>query len=446
MCVGMFLVQLDVTVVNVALPHMRLGLSATLEQQQWIVDSYAVVLASLLLVAGDVGDRFGHRRVVVTGLGVFAAASMLCATTPVIEMLLAGRAIQGIGAALLLPSTLAVITHVFQNSAERAKAVGVWAGVSALALPAGPLLGGVLVAALGWRTIFWINIPIVALALPATLWLVAKPTAPETRRRLDLPGSALAAITLAALVYTVITVGHAGMGTEAWISAGISLVALVCFLLRERSAKAPMLPLSLLRVPAFAGANLVAAAMNLVGIGTVFVTTLYLQSVQHHSPLVAGALMLPLFAPLAALSPITGRLTARYGARLPMTAGLLVGSAGSLTLTRLTPTSPYLALLPVLIGLGIGMGLLTAAVVSAAVGAAPAERAGLASGINNAARQAAGAMGIALYGAVAGNPGQSEIFTDHLHTIGMLACALWIGALAFTWVTVPRPEQQAATT
>jgi MFS transporter, DHA2 family, methylenomycin A resistance protein len=435
MCVGMFLVQLDVTVVNVALPHMRLGLSATLEQQQWIVDSYAVVLAGLLLIAGDAGDRFGHRRIVVAGLAVFAVASLLCAGAPTIGILLAGRAIQGIGAALLLPSTLAVITDAFPDRAERAKAVGVWAGVSALALPAGPLVGGLLVAGLGWRAIFWINLPVIAVALPATVRLVTR-TMPDRTRRLDVPGALFAAIALAGLVYAVIALGEGGIRYETGISAGISVLALTCLVFRERTARSPLLPPSLLRAPTFTGANIVAGAMNLVGIGTVFVTTLYLQEVQHRPPLVAGALLLPLLAPLAGLAPVSGRLTARYGPRPLMLAGLVVGAAGSFALTRATTT--YLELLPALIGLGVGMGLLTAAVVTAAVGAVPEDRAGLASAVNNAARQAAGATGIALYGAVVGNPDQPELFTEGLHTLGLLAGLLWIAAAVLTLVSVPR--------
>lgn len=435
MCVGMFLVQLDVTVVNVALPQIRQGFNATLEHQQWVVDSYSVVLASLLLVAGSFGDRFGHRRVVLAGLGLFAGASLVCGAAPTIGMLLAGRAVQGVGAALLLPATLAVIISVFPGVAEQARAVGIWAGVSALSLPAGPLLGGVLVSAVSWRAIFLINLPIVAIAVPATLLLVPGSEA-KPQRRLDLPGALLAVIMLASVVYAVIAAGSPETRFVAGISSGLSVVALVAFLVRERRAEAPMLPLQLLRVPAFAGANLVAAAMNLVGIGTIFVATLYLQNVQHLSPLKAGTLLLPLFVPLAVLAPVTGRLTARFGPRAPMTAGLLLGMTGSFAFTGLHPDSSYFALLPALAGLGTGMGLLTAAVVAAAVRAAPGSRAGLASGVNNAARQAAGAAGIAIYGAVAGNPTEPEQFTQNLHLLGVSASLIWLAALGVTWLTI----------
>jgi DHA2 family methylenomycin A resistance protein-like MFS transporter len=435
MCVGMFLVQLDVTVVNVALPQIGARLATGLPGQQWVVDGYAVVLASLLLAGGTFGDRYGHKRVVLAGLGLFGVASLVCGAAPDVGVLIAGRALQGLGAALLLPGTLAVVTRAYPDRAEQARAVGVWAGVSALALPAGPLIGGALVYGLGWRAVFLINLPIIAAAVPATIRLVTE-TTDEHPRRLDVPGVALATCTLAATVYAVITAGRGDADAAVWISAAIAVLALAGFLLRERHAQDPLLPLALLRKPAFAGANLVAAAMNLVGIGTIFVATLYLQTVQHHNAFTAGVMLLPLFVPLAALAPITGRLTGRYGPRPPMTCGLILGAAGSLAMLGLTPDSSYPRLLPILLGLGIGMGLLTAAVVAAAVRSVPADRAGLASGVNNTSRQAAGALAIAIYGAIAGTPANGPSFTSGLHTIGLIGAIAWIAALGLTWLTI----------
>jgi DHA2 family methylenomycin A resistance protein-like MFS transporter len=437
MCVGMFLVQLDVTIVNVALPEIALRLHTGIEGQQWVVDGYAVVLASLLLAGGTFGDVFGHKRVVLSGLGIFGVASLICGVAPGIGVLVAGRALQGLGAALLLPGTLAVITRAFPDRAEQARAVGVWAGVSALSLPAGPLLGGALVSGLGWRAVFLVNLPIIAVAIPATVRLVREGGG-GAARRIDVPGVVLATATLAATVYAVITAGRGDAPATAWTAAAVAVLALGGFLWWERRAEDPVLPLGLLRRPAFAGANLVAAAMNLVGIGTVFVTTLYLQTVQHHAAFVAGAMLLPLFVPLAALAPVTGRLTGRFGPRPPMVAGLVVGAAGSLAFLGLTPESSYPRLLPVLLGLGVGMGLLTAAVVAAAVRAVPAERAGLASGVNNTARQAAGALAVAVYGAVAGTPSNGSAFTSGLHVLGVVGAVTWLAALGLTLLTVER--------
>ncbi|MGW4210880.1 MFS transporter [Lentzea sp. NPDC004789] len=577
MCVGMFLVQLDVTIVNVALPEIASRLHTGVEGQQWVVDGYAVVLASLLLAGGTLGDVFGHKRVVLGGLGTFGVASLICGVAPGIGVLVAGRALQGLGAALLLPGTLAVITRAFPGRAEQARAVGVWAGVSALSLPAGPLLGGALVSWLGWRAVFLVNLPIIAVAVPATVRLVrevrsggggvaavsadrlgghnasaaavpadrlgwrnpeaavvsddrlgarnsgaaavsgdrlgpgnsgaaavsgdrlgarnsgaaavsgdrlgpgnsgaaavsgdrldrhnsgaaAVPTSDRlargsidapgaapvsnapgrqdtgaTTRRLDVPGVALATLTLAAAVFAVITTGRGDAPLTAWSAATLAALALGGFLWWERRAADPVLPLSLLRRKAFAGANLVAAAMNFVGIGTIFVTTLYLQTVQRHAAFVAGAMLLPLFVPLAALAPVTGRLTGRFGPRVPMVGGLVVGAVGSLAFLGLGPESGYLRLLPVLAGLGVGMGLLTAAVVAAAVRSVPAERAGLASGVNNTARQAAGALAVAVYGAVAGAPSAGGAFTGGLHVLGVVGAVTWLGALGLTLLTI----------
>jgi len=282
MCVGMFLVQLDVTVVNVALPDIRAGLGTGLAGQQWVIDAYAVVLASLLLVGGTVGDRYGHKRVVLTGMGLFGVASLACGLAPNVATLIAGRAVQGLGAALLLPGTLAVITRTYPERAEQARAVGVWAGVSALALPAGPLLGGALVSGLGWQAVFLINLPIIVVAVPATMRLVIESRDPS-RRPLDLPGGALAAVTLGAAVFAVINLERGAGSPLVWVAAVVAALALAGFVAREHTAPEPMLPLSLLRSPAFAGANIVAGAMNLVGIGTIFIATLYLQTVQHHT-------------------------------------------------------------------------------------------------------------------------------------------------------------------
>jgi DHA2 family methylenomycin A resistance protein-like MFS transporter len=430
MCVGMFLVQLDVTVVNVALPQIADDLHTGISGQQWVVAGYTVVLASSLLAGGTVGDRYGHKRVVITGLGVFGIASVVCGVAPGVGVLIAGRALQGLGAALLLPGTLAVITRAFPDQAEQARAVGVWAGVSALALPAGPLLGGALVSGFGWRAVFLINLPVIAAAIPATIRLVRETVDPHAAK-LDVPGIALAALTLGASVYAVIS--------STWTAGLVAAVALGGFLAWERKARNPLLPLELLRKPAFAGPNLVSAAMNLVGIGTIFVATLYLQTVQHHTAFVAGAMLLPLFLPLAALAPVTGRLTGRYGPRPPMVVGLALGILGCLALIGLSPDSSYVRLLPVLLGLGFGMGFLTAAVVAAAVRSVPADRAGLASGVNNTARQTAGALAVAVYGTITGAPTDGAAFTSGLHTVGVIGAATWVGALALTWVTVRSP-------
>lgn len=423
MCAGMFLVQLDVTVVNVALPGIGAGLGGGLAALQWVIDGYAVVLAALLLTGGALGDVFGHRRVVVAGFALFGAASAACGLAGSAPWLVAARAGQGLGAALLLPGTLAVITNAHPGRAERARALGIWAGVSALALAAGPVLGGAIVAAAGWRPVFWLNVPIVLAAAVATRRLL--PRGDRGPGRIDFAGIATAAPALGAGVYAVI---------DANVLAGVLAVVLLgAFLVVEHRSAHPMLPPDVARRTA--AANFVAAAMNFVGIGTILVLTLYLQGVRHAGPLRAGLEVLPLFLPLSVLAPVAGRLTGRFGPRPLMVAGLALGALGMLNLVLVDGNSGYPALLPTLLGLGIGMGLLTTAVVTAAVGDAPAERAGVASGVNNTARQAGGALGVAVLGAVLGGG-----FAGGLHAAGLIAGALWLVAIGVTLAGVRAPH------
>ncbi|MEU4671921.1 MFS transporter [Amycolatopsis sp. NPDC023774] len=435
LCTGMFLVQLDVTVVNVALPTLGEQLHAGLTALQWVVDGYSVVLAALLLVGGALGDVLGHRGVVLTGLVGFGAASAACGFARSASWLIAARAGQGIGAALLLPGTLAVINRSCPDPSSRARALGVWAGVSALALPAGPLLGGALVSLAGWRSVFLLNVPIVVAAALA----VRKMVEPGARAagRVDVPGAATAALALGAGVYAVI--GHRP------VAAVIAVAAAATFLVIEHRSADPMLPLALLESRRTAGATIVSAAMNFVGLGTVLVFTLYLQRVLHLTPIDAGLALLPLFLPLVLLGPLSGRLTAKLGPRPSIIAGLLLGAVGLGALLRVDTATAYPTLLPALLGLGAGMGLLTAAVVTAAVTDAPRDRAGVAGGINNAARQAAGALGVAVFGAVAGDPANHPAFVHGLHTLGVAAAALWLAAAALAAVTTGPRTRAGAT-
>ncbi|GAA2756912.1 MFS transporter [Actinopolymorpha rutila] len=445
MCVGMFLVLLDVTVVNVALPTLGAQLHSDVAGMQWVVDSYTVALAALLLTAGTLGDLRGHSRMVLAGLALFGAASAAAGLAPSLGFLVGARAAQGVGAAVLLPCTMAVISDTFPDQHARARALGVWAGVSSLALPAGPVLGGLLVTAAGWRAVFLVNIPVVVAAMVACARLVP-PVRHERgsaknrdgqRGDVDRTGALTCTVALAAVVFAVIEWGRGTGVPVVGGAAGLAAGALVAFGYAEHRAARPLLPPALLRSRAFVGANLVAAAMNFVGIGTIFVTTLYLQEVRQHSPLRAGLELLPLFVPLAALSPLTGRLTARFGPRPPMVAGLCVGAAGLVGLLLPDASSQYGVLLPALLGLGVGMGLLTAAVVTAAMNAVPRDRAGLAGGVNNTARQSTGALGVAVFGAVAGSPAHVRAFLGGLHLLGPAAACVWLAAAVLTVATVP---------
>jgi DHA2 family methylenomycin A resistance protein-like MFS transporter len=424
MCVGMFLVLLDVTIVNVALPRLRADLGASVGSLQWIVDGYAVALASLMLPCGDLGDRHGHKRVVLAGLAAFGAGSVVAGLAPGPALLIAGRVVQGVGAALLLPGTLALVARAYPDAAERARAIGIWAAISSLALPAGVIAGGALVDGPGWRWAFLVNLPVVAVALPVTARIVRESREPSARAP-DIPGAALTVALLATLTLAII-----GGSPPAGVAAAALLAALVAV---ERRRPEPMLPAALFRRPAFGVANAVAAAMNLGTLGTLFVLTLFLQDVQGRSALGAGMAILPAFGLLAVVAPLSGRLVGRIGPRGPMVAGLLVAAGG---LALLADD----ALLVSSVLWGLGLGLLTPAVVAAAMAAVQADRAGLAAAVNNTARQAGGAIGIAASGAVAGSPARAG-FVHAFHGVALAAAGLYVAAAALAWAAVPSRER-----
>src|SRR2546423_1594461 len=338
MCVGYFLVLLDVTIVNVALPKIASGLGADVSSLQWVVDGYALALASLMLAGGTVGDLHGHKRIVLSGLVVFGIGSLGCALAPGVAGLGGGRRGPGGGAPVPLPRTLAIISQRFPEGPEQAGAIGIWAGMGGLALPAGPLLGGALIDGFGWRAIFFINIPIVVVSLLAALAVVKESTDPQGRR-LDARGVSLGVLTLIATTFAFIQGGRSGAGSLAVIAAAILAVVLLgAFLLTERMrGDDAMLPLPLFRRLDFSVANGAAGAMNLGTLGTLFVLTLFLQSVQHHSPLVAGLWIVPLFLPLAVIAPLAGRLTSRIGSRLPVAIRAPGGPGGPAVLTPAEP-------------------------------------------------------------------------------------------------------------
>ena len=432
MCVGYFLVLLDVTIVNVALPSIGSGLHAGTDGLQWVVDGYAVALASLMLGGGSIGDLRGHKRVVLTGLAVFGAGSLACGLAPGIGALVAGRVLQGVGAAALLPGTLAIITRAFPERGEQARAIGIWAGVGSVALPAGPLLGGALVDALGWRAVFLVNLPIVAVAFTVAVRVVREAVEPQARS-FDVAGIALGAVLLAAVTFAFVQSGRDGLSGAVIAAAAAAAVALGAFVAVERSrGEEAMLPLSLFRSRGFSIANSVAGSMNLGTLGLLFVLTLYLQRVLGHSALSAGLLLIPLFAPLSILAPFTGRLTSRTGPRPPMVAGLLLAALGVALVGRLDASSGLGDLLPALLLWGIGLGFLTPAVVAAAMSTVPPPRAGLASAINNTARQAGGAIGIAALGALVGETARRSSFLSGFHLAGYLVAGLFCAAALAT--------------
>lgn len=443
MCAGYFLVLLDVTVVNVALPSIGAGLGSGVAGLQWVVDGYALALATLLLAGGTIGDLRGHKSVVLIGMVLFGVASLGCGLAPSTDALIAARVVQGVGAALLLPGTLAIISRVFPGRGEQARAIGVWAAVGSVALPMGPLIGGLLVQAWGWRWVFWLNIPIVLVAGVTTLRTVDL-DADRGRAELDCAGIGLGALTLASATFAVIRAGHSGLDTPTMVAGVITAVAFGCFLRVERTVAHPMLPLDLVRRRGFATANAVAATMNFGTLGLLFLLTLFLQAVQLRSALAAGIAVLPLFLPLTLLAPFAGRVTSHIGPKPVMVCGLVVAGVGVAFLATWSPGTPYLLLLPAMLSWGIGLAALTPAVVAAAIAAVPPERSGLASGVNNTARQAGGAIGIAAYGAIAGRPDHLRHFLTGLHLTGLVTAGLFLTAAAATPALLPSHQREHA--
>jgi MFS transporter, DHA2 family, methylenomycin A resistance protein len=435
MCAGMFLVLLDVTVVNVAVPTITTSLHTSTAGVQWVVDAYTVTLASLLLSGGILGDRLGRRGVVLNGLVIFGVASAGCALAPGTSALIAARAAQGIGAALLLPGSVAAIADAYPDRAAQARALGIWASVSSLALPAGPLLGGLIVQMFGWRAVFWINPPVAALCIGGVLtWVWSAPRRPA--RRLDVPGLALATVGLAAAVYAVIAAGGTGSSIAIDTAGAVAMIAVAGFVWVEIRVDSPILPLHLFRNSAFRAANTAALVMNLTSIGLLFLLTRYLQSVLGYRALTAGVLLLPLFVPVAIMSPLAGRLTARCGPRPALFAGAALYIAGQLCLLLVTPASGYLRVLPALLGVSFGLGMFTAPVVSASIRAVPPAESGLASGVNNTARQVGTALGVAIFGALAGSPANTHHFVTTMRLLGVAAAIAWLLVLALIAVGV----------
>ncbi|GAA3539633.1 MFS transporter [Nonomuraea rosea] len=435
MCAGIFFVLLDVTIVNVALPAIGRGTGAAhVADLQWVIDAYQLTLAGLLLAGGTLGDRYGHKRVVTIGFVIFGLASVACALAPGIGALVAARVVQGAGAALLLPGTLAVITRLYADREQRARAIGVWAAIGSLALPAGPVLGGLLVELLGWPWVFWINVPVIAVVVAVILRLVDE-SEPEARR-LDVAGVVLGTATLGLVAFTVIEAGRLGMGAPLVLAAAAgSVLLVVAFVLVEHRRAEPVLPLPLLRRPPIAVSTIVAATMNFGMNGAMLLLILYLQTIRHRTPIEAGLSLLPLFLPLVLLPAHAGRVAGRRGPRPVMLAGLALLIAGFCLLLPIRVDSGYLPLMLAMVVIGVGAALLTPSVVALAMGAAPPGREGLTSALNNTARQAGGAIGVAVLGAIAGDPARPASFMTGLHRAALVAAAAYLGAALLTVFT-----------
>ena len=432
---------LDMTVVNVALPTIGKDLNASVAGLQWIVNGYSLTLASLILIGGSLGDRFGRRRVFLIGIVWFAAASLLCGLARSAETLVAARALQGIGGALLTPGSLAIIQASFAPD-DRARAVGAWSGLSGIAGAIGPFVGGWLVGAGSWRLIFLANVPIAIATVAVALRYV-----PETRDRasarggIDLAGAALTALGLAGISWALVEAGERGFSGAPLAAGAFGAAALVGFVALEWRARSPMLPLEIFRSRQFTAANLVTFVVYAsLGI-TFFLLVVYLQEVLRYSPMEAGLATVPVTALMLALSARAGMLADRIGPRVPMALGPVGIAAGLFLLSRLREGSTYLAdVLPGVIVFGLGLTM-TVAPLTATVMAAASERyAGIASGVNNAVSRGAGMLAIAVIPGIAGLTGNAYrdpvAFAGGFRTAMLISAALSAAGGVLAWLFI----------
>ncbi|VXB23184.1 MFS transporter [Burkholderia sp. 8Y] len=403
--VGFVVSQLDVSIVNVALASIGHDLGASVASLQWTVDAYALAFAALMLSAGSLGDRLGARRLFVGGLALFALASLACAFSRDVAQLIAARACQGVGAAAMLPNSLALLNAACGHDPRvRARAVGLWTAAGAVSIAAGPIVGGLLIAAFGWRSIFWVNLPICAAGIAATLVWVEKTPSHGRGDGIDLSGQALAIVALTTLVGAVIEARPLGLLHPFVIGAFvIALAAAGSFIAVERKSRAPMLPLALLGERTFSAAVLFGIGVNFTYYGIVFVLSLYLQRVLGRTPLQTGLAFLPLTGGFLVSNLASGPVVARFGSRGPMIAGALLDAAGFAALVFVDAHTPTLVLLLPFLLIPSGMGVAVPAMTTALLGTVGQRRAGTASAVLNTARQAAGAIGVAAFGAFAGH-------------------------------------------
>jgi EmrB/QacA subfamily drug resistance transporter len=397
---SLFMTYLDSSALNVALPTIHRDLHAGVSDLQWIADAYLLVLASLLMLSGSIGDRFGRRRAFTIGLVVFTLGSALCSAAPTVGSLIGFRMAQALGGCLLVPASLSIIRNVFTDARERARAVGIWSAIFGLGIAAGPIIGGALVSNVGWRSVFWVNVPIglVAAALARRILPESRATRP---RAFDPIGQVLMIVLFATVTYGVIegpVSGWAsGRSIATFCAGGVALVALLAV---ERRRVEPLLEAHFFRSPQFSAATFIAVACFIAFSGFLFVNTLYLQEVRGDSALLAGTTILPTTVTVAACALVTGRLMGRFGARMPLSVGGICIAIGGALLLDLEPRTSLVQLVIAYGVLGCGFGLINPPITHTGVSGMPPERAGVASAITSSSRQFGSVLGVAIMGSM----------------------------------------------
>lgn len=445
---GSAIAFLDATTVNVALPALGEDLGASVADLQWTINAYTLAVASLILLAGSLADRYGRRRLFLIGVAWFAAASLLCAIAPTVQALVAARALQGIGGALLTPGSLAIIQASFRPS-DRARAVGAWSGLGGVAAALGPVVGGYLVSQASWRWIFLINLPISALVIGITARHVPETSAPGRVPGFDLLGSVLAVVGLGASSWALISSGERGISPAVAVAGTLGLVALAAFVVVERRGSHPLIPPRIFGSRQFTAANVVTFLMYGGMAGVFFLLVVHLQQVAGFSPIAAGTALMPVTALMLLLSARAGALAQRIGPRLPMSVGPLIIASGMLLMTRIGPGADYVAtVLPALVVFGLGLALTVAPLTAAVLAAAEDALTGVASGVNNAVSRAAGLLAVAVLPVVSGLTGaayrQPVVFAAGFRTAITISAAFVAAGGAIAWLTISNDVLEAA--
>ncbi len=436
---ALFMIMLDNTVVNVALPTIQQDLGIDVAELEWVVTGYALSFAVLMLSGGKLADMYGRRRIFMIGLAVFTVASLLCGLAGNAELLIFARVLQGVGAACMMPATLSIITATFPPR-ERGAALGIWAGVSAMALAIGPLVGGLITEHIGWNWIFFINVPVGIVGLVAARVIIRESRDTSHEQRLDVPGLLTSGVGLFALVFALIEANSRGWTSPLILGLfALAAVAGTAFVLLELHQRLPLFDMNLFRDPTFAGANTVALLVSLAMFGVFFFISLYMQNVLGYSAVRAGVAFLPMTVLIIVVAPIAGKSSDRLGSRWLMTGGMTLVGCALLIFAQLQADSSYLMLLPAMVLGGLGMAITMTPMTAAALSSVPVDKAGVGSGMLNTFRQVGGALGIAVMGAIlasgsnaalAGGATKIEGFMNGLHhALYVAAIIAFAGAL-----------------
>jgi EmrB/QacA subfamily drug resistance transporter len=452
---GLFMIMLDNTVVNVALPSIRSDLGISVSELEWVVNAYALTFGVLLLSGGKLADLLGRRTIFIAGLVIFTGASLWCGLAGGAASLIAARTVQGVGAALMNPATLSIITATFPPR-QRGTAIGIWAGVSALALAIGPLVGGLLTERISWSWIFFVNIPVGVLAIVAARLFVDESKDTSRGQRLDLPGLLSSGVGLFALTYGLIETNTYAWGSSRVLGLlAIAAVSLTAFVVIEMRGRVPMLDLSLFRNPTFSGANAVMGLVGLAMFGIFFFNSLYLQNVLGYSAIKTGATFLPMTLLIILVAPAAGKISDRIGPRWPMGVGMTLLTGSLLLFGTLDEHSTFWNILPGLLVGGFGMAITMAPTTAAAMSSVPVDKAGVGSAVINSMRQVGGSLGIAIMGTlVAGSiavaptsPAYGAQFVEGYHHALQVGAALLLSGAVIAVLTIGRKrrsEVQAA--